>query len=164
MEPDFESGVLEYPLIDHKTGRLSKEFLEELKKNMDEEWLPHWDSNNNYRLDWNIIGIEFKYMFGFDSNIKRPSDIPYNIWIENIPKVREWLNWVSTRLFDPKLLVSRTWLTDRVLMRIATSKIDKMTLPRKYTDIMFDNMHYCYYIRKRVYDEYYHKVIMKLPF
>lgn len=160
MESNLFTTV-EYPIFDK--GKLSKNFLTLLSKHMDEEWLPYYDNNTGYRFDWNIPGIEFKYIFGFE-NPTKPEDIPYDVWIENIPKVRSWVRWVSTELFDPERLIKSTWLTDRVLMRIATSKIDKITIPKKYLDTMFDNMHFCYYTRKNVYDMYYSQIILKLPF
>ena len=49
MESNLCTRVDEYPLIDRQSGRLSKEFMDLMKKNMDEEWLPYYDNNTGYR-------------------------------------------------------------------------------------------------------------------
>lgn len=125
--------------------------------------IPTIENTNNWYFDWNIIGSDFEKWFGYNQPIK-PETLDFETWESNIVPIREWINWVSKNIFYPTKIVKTTQLTDKVNIRIAVSKLNKLVIPRKYTDNMFDNMLFTYHCRKRGYESYYWEVIQGLPF
>ena len=149
-------------LILDNRGNLSTTLLNFLKENCSKEFIPTIDEQG-YRFDWKIIGIEFKKYFGFN-NPTKPQDLDFVTWKKAIPEVRNLVNWISLNIFYPTKIIGRSQQTDRVLIRISVSMLNKIDLPRYYKDTIFDNIIYCYYNRKRAYNEFFYRVIMDPPF
>lgn len=143
-------------------GDLSDTLKAYFNKVCDKELMPKL-TDQGFRFDWPIIGKEFENIFGYE-NVQKPQDLDFEKWIKAKPQVRSLVNWLSINLFYPTKMVKSRRDTDKVLIRIAVSKLNRIDLPREYKDTMFDNLIYCYYNRKYVYNDFFYKEIMDLPF
>ena len=94
----------------------------------------------------------------------KPISDKFILSLEQRKNVQTWLYRVSTKLFLPELMVGSPIATDKVQLRIATSLIDKLNIPRQYRDYLFDNTIYCFWIRKRAYSNFFWQEIVQLPF
>ena len=133
------------------------------EKICDKNLIPRLRPYSGFRCDWTIIGDEFENIFDIEVNCK-PKDYDFEQWLKAKPQVQKLVSWLSLKLFYPTKIVKSRRDTDRVLIRIAVAKLNKIDLPKEIKDTMFDNLIYCYYNRKYVYDEFYYKEIMDLPF
>ena len=136
-----------------KSAKLSQQFIDFIKhEGVPNYLLPLFDNNSGYRCDWNIIGGEEAKEY-FKPYYKPISD-KFILSLEQRKNVQTWLYRVSTKLFLPELMVGSPIATDKVQLRIATSLIDKLNIPRQY----------CFWIRKRAYDTFFWQEIVQLPF
>lgn len=145
-----------------QTGRLSKQMIDFLLEGgLPEYLLPEWDDNFRYNCDWNIIG-------GEEAKIKfKPYYKPHNkdsYTLDEQKKVESWLIRTSMKLFLPHLLVKNTMRTDLVQKRICTTMIYNLPINEIDKWMIMDNYLFCYWNRKRVFDLYMCKEVMKLPF
>lgn len=146
-----------------KSAKLSQQFINFIKhEGVPDYLLPLFDNNSGYRCDWNIIGGEEAKEY-FKPYYKPISD-KFILSLEQRKNVQTWLYRVSTKLFLPELMVGSPIATDKVQLRIATSLIDKLNIPRQYRDYLFDNTIYCFWIRKRAYSNFFWQEIVQLPF
>ena len=49
-------------------------------------------------------------------------------WVKAIPEVRNLVNWISLNIFYPTKIIGRSQQTDRVLIRISVSMLNKIDL------------------------------------
>lgn len=146
-----------------QTCRLTPYFLDFIKREgVPENLLPLWDDYCAYRCDWNIIGGEEAKKF-FEPYY-RPINKKYFLTVEQRFEIQKWLIRTSRKLFLPELMVGNSVTTDGVHLRICTSLLEKLNIPKQYKDYIFDNMLYCYWTRKRAYDSFYWKEIVEFPF
>lgn len=150
------------------TGQIRDELIDTLTKFSGIKYVPAFTSHG-YEYDWEIIGRSFEKYFGFESDFdfRGPVKIPettFEQWYTAVYDVRNLVHWLSVHLFYPSTIIGNNHATDRVIMRIGISKLNKLNLPKKYVDTMFDNIIDTYYARKKGYDEYYYKYILELPF
>lgn len=146
-----------------KSAKLSQQFIDFIKhEGVPDYLLPLFDENCGYRCDWNIIGGEeakeyFKPYY-------KPINDKFILDLKQRKEVQTWLFRTSTKLFLPELMVGRPIITDKVQLRITVSLIDKLNIPRQYKDYLFDNTIYCYWTRKRAYENFFWQEIVQLPF
>lgn len=146
--------------------------IKDLFKNISthEKFLPVFREDEGYCMDWGIIGSEYEKYFGWvktpDGKFCSvcPDNMDWRTWIEIKAKIKEWIAWISQRLFHPNKMIGSKHTTDLVRLRIAVAMLDKIELPRIYSDEIFDNLIQCYWIRKYVYDTYYYRYILGVPF
>lgn len=148
--------------IFNKRGELCDKLMEYFQRDCDKEFIPRL-TDQGYRIDWRIIGLEFEKYFGWNLPIK-PDNLLFKEWQKAIPQVRRWVVWISLNVFYPSKMLLRTHATDFIFLRIASAMLNNIELSRYYKDIMFDNMIFCYYSRKRVYLNYYYQQILGIPF
>lgn len=150
-------------------GELCNTIKELFEKKDYKQYIPIF-TNNGYNIDWSIIGLEFEKLFGWSQLIDNklypicPDDLDWKTWVEIKPKIQKWIVWISQHIFHPKRMIVSKNTTDLVRLRIAVALLDKMELPRNYADEFFDNLIYTYWARKYVYNTYYYKHILKIPF
>lgn len=158
-------------LIYNRRGELCNTIIDLFKNGKDgNKYLPVFEEDTKYCMDWGIIGLEYKKYFCWTqlSNnmfcIEYPDDIDWRTWSEIRPKIIKWVSWISKNLFDPEKIIFSTFTTDRVKMRIAVAMLDKIELPRNYADDIFCNFVECYWSRKHIYSKFYYKYILDIPF
>lgn len=156
-------------LIFDQRGLLSSRLIEYLINGKCEKRFIPTNETNLY-FDWLIIGFEYKMYFGYPHFIDnklypiKPNDITFDKWIELLPKVRKWLNWISREIFYPTIMIGNKYRTDLVLLRIALGLLMKIGLPKYYEDNIWENVLDCYYNRKRPFDDFYYREILGIPF
>lgn len=155
----------------YKDTQLTKEFLDFISNWGCKDNLPLYDNNANYRMDWSIIGLEWKILFNhFDAlrvftpvyrqMIKRYGPISTSQERE----VTNWLNYVSVKLFTPERMMLRYTTHNDIIMRICVSKLDKLSINKEIKDRIFDNLLVSYKKRLLAYNQYFNLEILDLPF
>lgn len=145
-----------------QTGRLSQSFIDYiLKEGLPSYCLPEWDDNWGYRCDWNIIGGEeakerFKPYY-------KPHD-KYSLTLDAKFAVQKHVIYLSKKLFMPHIMLKNRMSTDHVLNRICAAMTDKLPIPDLDKHMIFDNALFTYWNRKRAFDSYLYKEIIKFPF
>lgn len=159
----------QYDLVYNKQGDLKDELKDLFKQFKQEDLIPEFDSNL-FRFDWKIIGKEYEDFFGYrklknKEMYPKPLEImDFKQWEESLSKVRQWVWWLSYKLFYPHKIIYSSRITDSVLIRVAVSQLNDLSIPKELQDIFFYNMTTCYYSRKKIYLEYYYRYILGLPF
>lgn len=145
-----------------KTGRLSQSFIEYiLKQGLPSYCLPEWDDAWGYRCDWNIIGNEeakerFKPYY-------KPHN-KYSLTLNQQFEVQKLVVYMSRKVFMPHVMLKNKIATDNVLKRIFASLTDKLPIPDLDKHMIFDNMLFTYWNRKRTFDCFLYEKIMQFPF
>lgn len=157
-------------LNDRKNG-FKEEFQHFLEENLEKKYIPQYYPYIGYRADYTLLG---NYMDVFvrpeilgitrTCFLRQPDDIPYEQWVESIPLVNTWVIKATKRIFYPDRMLRTTLLTDNVNKRVCVSELDHMNLPHHVLDEFFDNLQFLYFVRKNVFDEYYYKKLLNLPF
>lgn len=155
----------------YKDTQLTKEFLDFISNWRCKDNLPLYDNNANYRMDWSIIGLEWKILFNHFDTLRvftpeyREMVKKYR-WF-NASEEREitsWLNYVSCKLFIPEKMMLRYTTHNDIIMRICVSKLDKLSIDKEIKDRIFDNLLITYKQRLQAYNQYFNLEILDLPF
>ena len=155
----------------YKDTQLTKEFLNFISKWGCKDNLPLYDNYANYRMDWSIIGLEWKILFNHYDAL-RVYTPEYQQMIKKYGKittsqereVTNWLNYVSIKLFMPEKIMLRYTIHNDIIMRICVSKLDKLSINKEIKDRIFDNLLTTYKKRLQAYIQYFNLEILDLPF
>ena len=155
----------------YKDTQLTIEFIDFISNWGCKDNLPLYDNNANYRMDWSIIGLEWKILFNHFDTLRvftpeyREMVKKYR-WF-NASEEREitsWLNYVSCKLFIPEKMMLRYTTHNDIIMRICVSKLDKLSIDKEIKDRIFDNLLITYKQRLQAYNQYFNLEILDLPF
>lgn len=162
-------------VINNQTGKLCQNFKSFLYDNLSPEYIPHDFCRNSYWIDRKVLG-KYHNCFIFESYLgdeeiyirngyrRRPEDLTFEQWISYTDTIRYWIHWISKRVFNPVEMLANKYETDKVYLRIAVSELNKWELPRDFKDYIFDHLIVQYYMRKRVFEIYFYKIILGIPF
>lgn len=154
----------------YEKGKLTKEFLQYvISEGLPEDLLPYWSDYFGYRCDWNIIGGQeaqeiFEPYYKYNPESKEEWYYDNRLTLEQKWSVVKWLSRTTEKIFKVETMLKSSIDHDKVQLRIATTMIDKLEIPKIYRDMLFDNMVYTYWVRKRAYDAFFCKEIMQFPF
>lgn len=119
----------------------------------------------NGEEDWNIFGSCISKVYGPDGVFpKEYQDGQLIRWIQDRILVRELLRFTQRKIFCLTEMLNNKRATDRVRIRIVVSMLNKLGLPKRFEDEIFDNIHLQYQVRKPVFEDYYVIKIFQLPF
>lgn len=159
-----------------QTGKICDKLQLFIDSNLDKAYRPlYWlDTIPKYGLDVNIVGCEiFEALIDFnnthyDENVKKLSrTLTYSKYrkIHRHRILYKWLQWVSQKIFQPHLMIFDSIETSQVRIRIAVSLINSMPyVDDDLKERLFDTMIAVFYYRKKVYNDYFYKEILELPF
>lgn len=134
-------------------------FAQYFEQNLPNEY--HVDYSGH--LDWNIFGKDIKELF---CNVGVPRKLPTQMnvkhWLRCRAQVYDLLYWVQENLFN-KLSVNN-FITNYIMIRIFTSKLNKSSIPQDIGDIIHRNTMACYQARNPIYMRYDTQILQELPF
>lgn len=161
----------------HQYIEFTEEFQQFMNEQLSKELHPYKTDYGSYRFDWSIIGgedarwlFEPYYSQDLQNKFEKNPSVTHSytgispIPIEEQRRVMQLVNWLSLNVFEITKMVYNRTPTNRVLLRIAMSKIDHLKIDKTFRHYLGDNILWSYMNRKRFCDEYYYKYVLELPF
>lgn len=159
--------VRKVDVILNQDGSLIQEFKNYLYERLSPEFIPN-DYKYGYYIDFKLLGKYHNSFKDYDPKTNtwpiKPESLTFEQWVSSKRMILRWMRWVTVNIFDPNAMITNTHETDRVNLRIAVSQLNNWNLPDDFKEYIFDNLILHYYVRKRVFNNYYFTEILKIPF
>lgn len=147
------------------------EFAQFIEDNLEKRYIPQYYPITGFKWDFSILE-DYSDVFVLPELLgitytcvrRQPEDIPFEVWANNINPIMNWVRKVTERVLYPDRMINTTIHTDRVKLRICVSELNKLTLPAHVKDLLFTNLIEIYYARKKVFEDYFFKKILGVPF
>ena len=131
----------------------------------------YWPDVESVYVDWGILG---KYAIAFfktrdlstiEENFRSKISFESTLWSRNNTEIRSLLLWLRTKgpFTDDNLMKAKD-KTNEVLLRIATGKLNNLSIDKSILIELHNHMCNCYQFRRKIYRDYYFRHILGVPF